>query len=156
FSDTGEQLNGLLSDATDQAQALRDTMLQLGTHAAASVIDKESKDETSPATAAPVGNEAEQMASLRSATDKFAQIADAMKAHINELLAAPPTLTNAKARKAFANWKAEVEEYLKQLPAAVEKLRAWDPNKSVPAYRAITSFLFGSQWITASFWQDWY
>ena len=33
FSDTGEQLNGLLSDATDQAQVLRETMLQLGSHA---------------------------------------------------------------------------------------------------------------------------
>ena len=79
-----------------------------------------------------------------------------MKAQINELLAAPPALTNAKARKAFVKWKAEVEEYLKQLPAVVERLRAWDPNKPVPAYRGITSFLFGTQWITASFWQDWY
>jgi phosphate transport system permease protein len=153
----GEQLNGLLSDATDQAQALRETMLQLGSHAGASVIETESQDEASaPAAATPVGNEAEQMATLRSATDKFAQIADSMKAQINELLATPPALTSAKERKAFAKWKAEVEAYLKQLPAVVEKLRAWDPNKPVPAYRAITSFLFGTQWITASFWQDWY
>jgi phosphate transport system permease protein len=153
----GEQLNGLLSDATDQAQALRETMLQPGSHAGASVIETESQDEAGAAAAAtPAGNEAEQMATLRSATDKFAQIADSMKAQINELLAAPPALTNAKERKAFAKWKAEVEAYLKQLPAVVEKLRAWDPNKPVPAYRAITSFLFGTQWITASFWQDWY
>ena len=153
----GEQLNGLLSDATDQAQALRETMLQRGSHAGASVIETESQDEASAAPAAtPAGNEAEQMATLRSATDKFAQIADSMKAQINELLATPPALTSAKERKAFAKWKAEVEAYLKQLPAVVEKLRAWDPNKPVPAYRAITSFLFGTQWITASFWQDWY
>jgi len=151
----GEQLNGLLSDATDQAQALRETMLQLGSHAGASVIETESLDEASAA-ATPAGNEAVQMAALRSATEKFAQIADSMKTQINELLAAPPALTSAKERKAFAKWKAEVEAYLNQLPAVVEKLRAWDPNKPVPAYRAITSFLFGTQWITASFWQDWY
>ena len=48
FSDTGEQLNGLLSDATDQAQALRETMLQLGSHAGASVIETESQDEPQP------------------------------------------------------------------------------------------------------------
>src|SRR5262245_54381445 len=131
-------------------------MVQLGSPAAASVIDKESQDETSAATAKPAGNEAEQMAALRSSTDKFAQITDSMKAQINQLLAAPPAVANAKTRKAFANWKAEVEQYLKELPATVEKLRAWDPNKPVPAYRAITSFLFGTQWITASFWQDWY
>ena len=155
----GEQLNGLLSDATDQAQALRETMLQLGSHAGASVIETESQEEARDAGATPAkpaGNEAEQMATLRSATEKFAQIADSMKAQINELLAAPPALSSAKERKAFAKWKAEVEAYLKQLPAVLEKLRAWDPDKPVPAYRAITSFLFGTQWITASFWQDWY
>jgi phosphate transport system permease protein len=156
FSDTGEQLNGLVSDAADQAQALRETMLKLGSHAGASVIETESQDEASVAAATAAGNEAEQMATLRSATDKFAQIADSMRAQINELLATPPALTSAKASKAFAKWKAEVEAYLKQLPAVAEKLRAWDPNKPVPAYRAITSFLFGTQWITASFWQDWY
>jgi phosphate transport system permease protein len=156
FSDTGEQLNGLVSDATDQAQALRETMLRLGSHVGAGVIDSESKDETSAAAATPAGNETEQMATLRSGTHKFAQIADSMKGQINELLAASPALTDAKARKAFAKWKTEVEEYLKQLPAVAEKLRTWDPNKPVPAYRAITSFLFGTQWITASFWQDWY
>src|SRR5215831_6173207 len=156
FSDTGEQLNGLLSDATDQAQALRETMLQLDSHAGASVIERESQDEARPAAATPAGDEAEQMATLRSATDKFAQIADSMKVQINQLLTAAPPLTNVKVRKVFENWKAEVGAYLKQLPTVVEKLRAWDPNKPVPAYRAITSFLFGTQWITASFWQDWY
>ena len=156
FSDTGEQLNGLLSDATDQAQALRETMLQLGGHAGASVTERESQDEASPAPVTPAGNEAEQMATLRSATDKFAQIAESMKAQINQLLATAPALTTAQARKAFANRKAEVAVYVKELPAVTEKLRAWDPNKPVPAYRAITSFLFGTQWITASFWQDWY
>jgi len=159
FSDTGEQLNGLVSDATDQARALRETMLQLGNHAGASVAESESQEEARDAgatPATPVGSKAEQMAALRSATDKFAQITDSMKAQITELLAASPALTSAKAPKAFAQWKTEVEAYLNQLPAAAEKLRAWDPDKPVPAYRAITSFLFGTQWITASFWQDWY
>jgi phosphate transport system permease protein len=156
FSDTGEQINGLLSDATDQAQALRETMLRLGSHAGTSVVETEPQDEGSTVAATPPVNEAEQMATLRSATDKFAQIADSMKAQITELLAASPVLVNAKTRKSFANWKAEVEAYLKQFPAVVEKLRGWNPDEPVPAYRAITSFLFGTQWITASFWQDWY
>src|SRR5262249_4021323 len=118
FSDTGEQLSGLVSDATDQAQALRETMLRLRSHADASVIETESKDEATAAAATPAGSEAEQMATLRSATDKFAQIADSTNAHINELLAAPPAFSSAKARKAFAKWKTEVEDYLKQLPVA--------------------------------------
>src|SRR5437660_615919 len=129
FSDTGERLNGLVSDATDQAQALRETMLQLGSHAGASVIESESQDERPATATAPAGSEAAQMAALRSATDKFAQISGSMKTQTNELLAASPALTTAKGRKAFAKWKVEVEDYLKQLPAVVDKLRAWDPNQ---------------------------
>jgi phosphate transport system permease protein len=155
FSDTGERLNGLVSDATDQAQALRETMLQLASYAGAAVMESEMQDERRAA-ATPTGSQAEQMATLRSATDKFQQIADSMKAQTTELLSAAPALSGAKAPKAFTQWKTEVEKYLKQLPAVVEKLHAWDPDKPVPAYRAITSFLFGTQWITASFWQDWY
>src|SRR5262249_16707468 len=116
FSDTGEQLNGLVSDATDQAQALRETMLQLGSHADASVIESEMQDERHAA-AAPTGSEAEQMAALRSATGKFQQIAGSMKTQITGLLAVSPALSTAKARKAFTTWQTEVEEYLKQLPA---------------------------------------
>src|SRR5439155_16716820 len=58
LSDTGEQLNGLVSDATDQAQALRETMLQLGSHAGASVIESETPNESRTAAATPTRNEA--------------------------------------------------------------------------------------------------
>ena len=121
FSDTGEQLNGLLSDGTDQAQALRETMLQLDSHAGASVIERESQDEARPAAATPAGNEAEQMATLRSATEKFAQIAESMKAQINQLLTAAPTLTNVKVRKVFENWKPKSKHISSSFPQSRRK-----------------------------------
>src|SRR5262245_20757675 len=62
FSDTGEQLNALVSDATDQAQALRETMLQLARYAGASVVEGESQDERRAGASTPAGTEAEQMA----------------------------------------------------------------------------------------------
>jgi phosphate transport system permease protein len=49
-----------------------------------------------------------------------------------------------------------VEIYIASLPETTAKLRAWNRDVPVPAHRAITSFLFGRDWITASFWQDWY
>ncbi len=42
------------------------------------------------------------------------------------------------------------------MPAASEKLRTWSPDAPIPWYRSISSFLFGREWVTASFWQDWY
>ena len=153
FSDTGTDLNGLLSDATDQAVALREAMLRAGGHSA-SYTDNEASDETAPVAAEidPIQG----MAALRSAQTTFAQIIVSMKGKIDSLLAQPPPLTSEEARRSFEQWKTKTEDYLKQLPVVAQELRAWDPNKPVPAYRAITSFLFGMSWTTASFWQDWY
>jgi phosphate transport system permease protein len=154
FSDAGDELNALVSDANDQALALRETFLRSNGQSLDSSNDDQSSDET--VAAAPAANPTDQMAALRSTGGKFAQIGDSMKANIDSLLAAPPSFSSDKARQAFEKWKTNAKAYLAQLPAAVQELRAWDPNRPVPAYRAVTSFLFGTEWITASFWQDWY
>jgi phosphate transport system permease protein len=154
FSDAAEELNGLVSAANDQALALREGLLHPGgANPIHSSADTESSDE---AAAEPIVDQAGGMVALRSNGASFAQVADSMKVKVNNLLAAPPELTSAKARQSFEKWKQKTRKYLAQLPAASHELRTWDAHKPVPAYRAITSFLFGPAWITASFWQDWY
>jgi phosphate transport system permease protein len=153
FSDTADELNGLLSDANDQAVALREAMLRAGGHAA-SYTDNEAADEAAPV-AAEI-NPIEGMAALRATQTAFAQIIVSMRGKIDSLLAHPPPFTNEEARRSFEKWTTKTQDYLGRLPAVSQELRAWDPNKPVPAYRAITTFLFGTSWTTASFWQDWY
>jgi phosphate transport system permease protein len=156
FSDAAEELNGLVSETTEVAIALRDTLLGRSSQAQSdgSYIDSRSPDEDASAT--PAIDQKQGMVALRAAGGKFPQIAGSMKAKIDNLLAAPPLLANAKARQSFETWKTRTHDYLARLPAASQELAAWDAHKPVPAYRAITSFLFGPAWITASFWQDWY
>ena len=149
FSDTGEFLNALVSDSNDQAVALREGLIAAGGQPAVSSSEGES------AAAAPADPD-EAMRALRSADDKFPAIAAGMKAKIDNLIANPPPLTNPPAEEAFEKWKTNTRQYLEQLPVTEKQLRAWNPNQPVRAYRAITSFLFGTEWITASFWQDWY
>jgi phosphate transport system permease protein len=153
FSDAGDQLNSLVSDSTDQALALREAMLRAGSAPGAASTEDEARDERE--SAAPV-DPVQGMVALRSAQSTFAQIIDSMKGKIDGLLAQPPSLSSPQARQSFAKWKTDVQRYVQQLPAALQKLRAWNPDKPVPAYRALTSFLFGTNWVTASFWQDWY
>ena len=149
FSDAGEFLNALVSDANDQAVALREALIAGGAAAAASSAEEQT------ATTAPVDPH-QAMATLRTADEKFPKIADGLRAKIDGLLTSPPSLTSAKAQKAFEKWKKQTHDYVNNFPAVAQQLRAWDANKPVPAYRTITSFLFGTNWITASFWQDWY
>ena len=149
FSDTGEFLNALVSDANDQAVALRESLIAAG--APASVSEKESGLSASPSV-----DPASTMTALRATDQKFPTIAESMRVKIDNLISNPPPLTNPKAQQAFEQWKLKTSQYLEQLPSVSQRLHAWNPNEPVPAYRAITSFLFGTDWITASFWQDWY
>jgi phosphate transport system permease protein len=151
FSDAGEFLNALVSDANDQALALRETLIAAGTPSAVSSAEAQPSTET----AAPVDPRAA-MTALRSADEKFPKVAEGMKTKIDNLLAAPPVLGNSKAKQSFESWNKKTRNYVAKFPAVSERLRHWDPNAPVPAYRAITAFLFGTDWVTASFWQDWY
>ena len=151
FSDTGEFLNALVSDANDQAVALREGLIAAGTPVAAS-----STTESESAAPAAAVDPKTAMATLRGADEKFPTIADGMKAKIDNLLAAAPALQSPKAKAAFENWQKKTRGYVQNFPAVTQKLRAWNPDTPVPAYRAMTAFLFGTNWITASFWQDWY
>jgi phosphate transport system permease protein len=151
FSDSGEFLSALVSDANDQALALREALIAAGSPSAVSSAE----DKPTMGPAAPV-DPREAMIALRSVDTKFDKIAEAMTAKIDNLLAAPVALANPRAQQSFETWKRKTRAYLSQFPAVSQRLREWNPNEPLPTYRAITSFLFGTNWVTASFWQDWY
>jgi phosphate transport system permease protein len=147
FSDAAEDLNGVLSDGSDQALALRDLLLGAPkeSDSAAAAIRSAAKPELQPG-----------LVALRATGNRFDAAAASMKAKIEPLLAAPPVLTNSTAQRSLVRWSSDVRAYLANLPAISQKLRQWNPGTPTPVYRAFTSFLFGPNWITASFWQDWY
>ncbi|HEV3410423.1 MAG TPA: phosphate ABC transporter permease subunit PstC, partial [Chthoniobacterales bacterium] len=79
-----------------------------------------------------------------------------IRAQVEALLAAAPPLPDVGVQKAFEEWKQDARDYLNALTNASGELHAWSPDAPVPWYRAISSFLLGRDWVTASFWQDWY
>src|SRR5689334_1194604 len=95
FSDTGEFLNALVSDANDQAVALREALIAAGVPAAVSSAEEQS------APAAPIDPQ-QAMITLRSADEKFPSIAETMKSKIENLLTTSPQLSSAKAQQSFA------------------------------------------------------
>jgi phosphate transport system permease protein len=156
FSDAADDLHALVSDTNDQALALRDALIASASGKSIAEPSAQAPSSNETSTAAPIVDQTQGMVALRAAGAKFPQIAEAMKNKIDNLLSSPPLLTSAKARSAFEKWRASTRKYLAQLPTASQQLRDWDAHKPVPAYRAVTAFLFGPDWITASFWQDWY
>ena len=144
FSDTATNLNGLVSDLGEQASALKE---QLFARAELLAQGNASAPEVDRATA---------LAAITTGTAAFETVSAAMTEAIKQLIAAAPTFPDAGVQTAFGKWKTKVRDYLATLPVAAEKLATWSADEPVPWYRSISAFLFGHDWITASFWQDWY
>ncbi|HEV2803713.1 MAG TPA: phosphate ABC transporter permease subunit PstC [Chthoniobacterales bacterium] len=133
FSDAAENLRGLVSDLTDQASALKE---QLAT------VDSPTRDASAN--------------SLRDKGAAFETISANLTTNLYALLAAAPPLAESAEQKTFDQWKSAARDDLARLPVGSKQLREWSPDTPIPWYRSISSFLFGREWVTASFWQDWY
>ena len=157
FSDSAENLHSLVSDLTDEASGLKEQMIvhrEIAEQKAA-LEQRHAYAEAAKITI-PKVDQAAAIAKLRAGTPAFEAVATDLRARIDALLASPPRLSDKTTQKLFEKWQARVRAYRDNLPNAAKKLQAWSPDRPVPWYRCITSFLFGREWITASFWQDWY
>jgi phosphate transport system permease protein len=133
FSDAAENLRGLVSDLTDQASALKEQL------AAGDVSTRDTA-----------------LSSLRDKGVTFETLSASLTTNLYALLATAPDVTDSAQQKAFDQWKSATRDYLARLTITSQQLHEWSPDTPIPWYRAISSFLFGREWVTASFWQDWY
>lgn len=157
FSDSAIDLNGLVSDLGDQASAQKEQLFARNELLAQKQhLERRGAAEEAAQIAIPEVDMTAAFAALRTGTPGFEAASAQMTATVGQLLNTAPTVPNEEVQQAFEKWKERARGYLAALPAAAEQLRAWSPDVPVPWYRAITAFLFGEDWITASFWQDWY
>jgi phosphate transport system permease protein len=157
FSETAENLHGLVSDLTEQASALKEQLFaRAELQAQRSNLERSGAHDAAAKIAVPEVDRATALATLQQGAATFESVNAEMTAKIYNLLGAAPPVPDPAGQKAFEQWKTRVREYLAGKPAASEKLRTWSPDAAIPWYRSISSFLLGKEWVTASFWQDWY
>lgn len=157
YSDTIEPVRGLVSELTDVAVAIKEKYK----------INEDAKKEREQFLAA--GMTAEAGAVKISETDFKAELApltgttpvsvEALKTvdeAITEVLKTTPALPVPSLEPRMTRFAELNREYLATFPATQKNLETWDYQKPVPLLDTVTGFLFGKQWLTASFWQDWY
>jgi phosphate transport system permease protein len=77
-------------------------------------------------------------------------------AAMNELIAKPPTFAEPELQKKLDKFKGFVTTYEASISVTAQKMAAWDQSKPISWWESFTAFAFGREWVTASFWQDWY
>jgi phosphate transport system permease protein len=75
---------------------------------------------------------------------------------LETVVSALPPLPVASQQERLERFQQLTRDYIATFPATEKKLETWDFNRPVPLSESFTAFIFGRQWLTASFWQDWY
>ncbi len=77
-------------------------------------------------------------------------------AALRELSAAAPAPTDPALQRRIARFRELVAAYIAAIPVTEQKMAEWNQNEPVSWLQSFNAFLFGREWVTASFWQDWY
>lgn len=97
-----------------------------------------------------------EVAPVRATFPVFQKANFAFRAKLESLLVGAPSLPVPSLEPQFEKIQTAIRTYISTFPQTERKLKTWKQFAPVPWYRSITSFLFGTEWITNSFWQDWY
>jgi phosphate transport system permease protein len=157
YSDTVEPIRTIVSDLTEQVTAIKEKFAVMEDKKTehAQLLAAGKTAEAAKVGIVPVDFVAElrpvlaTLPAYREASAEFAK-------HLSSVLVSAPAMPAPELQARLERFKQLNAEYLAGFPAIVRNLETWDFRKPVPATQAFTSFLFGREWLTASFWQDWY
>jgi phosphate transport system permease protein len=157
YGDAAEDVRGVLSDLTDVAKAVKDKQAVNGDLAEQKrmLIGAGKADEANKITITPVDFAAE-TAVLKGTFPDYQEANKKFAARLEAALATAPQLSDAKQKKEIEEVKRKTAAFIKAFPEIEKKMQAWKHDEPIPAYKSITTFITGRQWLTASFWQDWY
>lgn len=75
---------------------------------------------------------------------------------VRQLAEAVPGSSDPKLAKRLAAFQVTLQQTATEAPEFLARLEAWTSDKPVTLLESFHAFAFGRQWVTASFWQDWY
>lgn len=78
------------------------------------------------------------------------------KAAMKALAANPPKFADPALDARMGKFQGFVQRYFGEMELTKARMDGWDQTKPVGWMESFNAFAFGREWVTASFWQDWY
>jgi phosphate transport system permease protein len=157
FGDAAEPLRTLVSDLTEQCSAIKTkfTVAEDKQVERQQLLAAGKAAEAARVVIAPVDVAAE-LQPILSTLPAYRETNAEFERQLDAALAAAPALPTRELQDRMDRFKQLTRDYLAGFPAVARQLEIWDYRRPVPAAESLTAFFFGRQWLTASFWQDWY
>ena len=157
FGAAVDPLRALVSDLTEQATAIKTKFI-----VAQDKIEErrqllaEKKTDAAAKVKIDEVNFAAELKPLLATLPAYKEASHALAQKIRESAETAPAAPAPELAARLDRFKQLTADYLAGFPAVEKNLEAWDYLKPVPATQAFTAFIFGREWLTASFWQDWF
>lgn len=158
LSDAAEEVRGTASDLTELASGIKQKeqifhdMLQRR----AMLLSAKKAQEAAAVVAQPV-DFSKEVAVLRGTFPAYQQANQLFGAKLRQAVA------QEGAASPVPRFSGELEElkrainaFAETFPSIEAQMQSWRHDAPIPWYSSVSAFLFGRQWITASFWQDFY
>ncbi len=157
FGDAADPLRGMVSDLSEVATAIKTKFL----------VNEDKKEERQQLVAGRKAAEAgavvittvdfsTELLPLRDSLPAYREANREFSTRLGALLAAAPRLPEPELQRRMDRFAELGRTYVATFPGIERDLAVWDHARPVSAAEAFTAFIFGRQWLTASFWQDWY
>ena len=157
FDGSVDELRSVVSDLTDTVSGIKDkAKLREDALQQRQFLLKEGKQAEADAVPVAEIDFVAQLAPVKAAFPLYQKTSLAFRGKIETLLLQPPGLAVKGFQPRFEQFQKATRAYLNTFPATERKLAGWNQFAPVPWHRAVSAFLFGTEWITNSFWQDWY
>jgi phosphate transport system permease protein len=156
FSDAVEPLRGLVSDLTESVTAIKTKFtVSQDQQEERRQLEAEGRSQEAAKVKIDTVDFATELKPVLGTLPLYKQTSREFAQELQRILDESPTLPK-ELNERWQKFRSLTREYLATLPQVERDLEAWNWQTPMPASRAFTSFIFGREWITASFWQDWY
>lgn len=157
FGDAVNPLRAMVTDLTEQSTAIKEKF----------TVARDRREERTQLLEAGRGAEAAQVqvervdfaAELKPLTGTLPMYRETNRELARQLLATldrAPALPIPELAPRMERFQQLARAYVASFPRTEENLATWDFRRPVPVWQSFTAFVFGREWLTASFWQDWY
>ena len=157
YGDSVEDVRGILSDLTEAATAIKQKELVNGDLAEQKqMLLGAGKPEEAEKVVITEVDFAKETAVLRGTFPAYQEANKQFAGKLNAALGIAPQMPDAKLQARIEKIKAQTKDFVATFPKNESAMQAWRFDAPIPFYKTLTGFLFGREWLTASFWQDWY
>lgn len=157
FSATIDDYQGFVSEYTEVATAIKEKFkVGLDMEVAKHNFQKEGKFEESAKIVIPEIDFAAETQVYRDSIAQVKNLDEKFQTEVTACIESFPAMPSSELQPQLEKFKNLVKLHQADVRTMEKSLEEWNWQKPIPWYETFTSFVFGRNWLTASFWQDWY